>query len=446
MALGNDVLDGGDGDDSLDGGEGNDRLNGGDGNDRLAGGAGKNKLKGGDGDDLFIAGPGDDKFIGGNGIDTVDYSASSSIVSLDLALGLGLNGGAQATHTPASRTSPAASSSTPSRATRPPTSSTVTPATISSMAPAATTSSRAATATTYCFGGDGADALFGGDGIDAAYYTFETAGVTINLATGIGGGAAAGDTYAGIEWAGGTNFDDEITGDEGDNYLAGLDGSDKIKGAGGADFLDGGAGEDTIDGDEGNDHLKPGDDLDADAIVGGGGIDWVDYSNSSSGVTAELGINNSGGGAVGDFYVGVENVYGSFFDDFLQAGIAGAAYGNGGDDTINDSTGTEILRGGVGIDTLSDNSAVHAEDNLRDIFFLEAGYGRDTIVGFDKGGEDLLWLDSLHFGALITDAQGVLADGQVFNSADPTLTGTAAQLIFETDTQILWYDQDGTGV
>jgi len=49
-------------------------------------------------------------------------------------------------------------------------------------------------------GNAGADTLNGGAGIDTADYRSSTAGVNVNLTTGIGsGGDAAGDSYTAVE-------------------------------------------------------------------------------------------------------------------------------------------------------------------------------------------------------------------------------------------------------
>lgn len=76
------------GDDTADGRGGNDTLYGGLGNDRLKGGLGLDWLDGGDGDDILESGPGDfETLIGGAGTDTVDYSAYTEPVLVDLANG-----------------------------------------------------------------------------------------------------------------------------------------------------------------------------------------------------------------------------------------------------------------------------------------------------------------------------------------------------------------------
>lgn len=87
---GHDTLFGGDGDDLLDGGDGNDVLDGGAGNDLLLDGAGQDVVLGGAGDDTVIAAADaeDDWFSGGDGFDTIDYSATTQGIVIDLSQGM----------------------------------------------------------------------------------------------------------------------------------------------------------------------------------------------------------------------------------------------------------------------------------------------------------------------------------------------------------------------
>ncbi|MEZ5844597.1 MAG: DUF4114 domain-containing protein [Hyphomicrobiaceae bacterium] len=90
---GDDLLVGNSGDDKLDGGEGDDVLEGNSGNDVIADGAGNDAVDGGSGDDVFIAGEGDDAYRGGSGFDTIDFSAATGAMTIDMskssAVGMG---------------------------------------------------------------------------------------------------------------------------------------------------------------------------------------------------------------------------------------------------------------------------------------------------------------------------------------------------------------------
>jgi Ca2+-binding RTX toxin-like protein len=88
-------------------------------------------------------------------------------------------------------------------------------------------------------GGAGADVLRGGSGFDTASYasTIGPEGVTLNLATGVHTGDAAGDVFDSIELLSGSN--------RADTFIGGS-GNDTFAGAGGNDSIDGGAGSDTV--------------------------------------------------------------------------------------------------------------------------------------------------------------------------------------------------------
>ncbi|MFJ5368685.1 peroxidase family protein, partial [Bosea sp. CER48] len=98
---GDDQVFGGGGADMLYGEAGNDRIFGGAGDDLIDAGAGNDTVVAGSGDDLIIAAAGDgddtyfgDEIDGGTGIDTLDFSAITANLTVDL--GNGLNGRGQA--------------------------------------------------------------------------------------------------------------------------------------------------------------------------------------------------------------------------------------------------------------------------------------------------------------------------------------------------------------
>ncbi|QKS82503.1 beta strand repeat-containing protein [Pseudomonas bijieensis] len=151
------------------------------------------------------------------------------------------------------------------------------------------------------YGGAGADQFIGGAGYDIAGYTDSKQAVSINLKTGVHSGIAAGDTYTGIEAIMGSNFNDTFVGD-----------------GSGIDFN------------------------------GGAGVDTVDYSGSTAGVTVHVrsgtGAAGTGGDAEGTILADVETVIGSAFNDVLSAGPYSAAVGirlegGAGDDIYNINMG-----------------------------------------------------------------------------------------------------------
>src|SRR5450830_710665 len=169
---------------------------------------------------------------------------------------------------------------------------------------------------TYFEGGAGADVLTGGtQGVNTAGYKTSTAGVTVDLTTGLGtGGDAQGDVLSNIQNLIGSAYNDTFVAN---NKVNNLDG-------------------------------------------GSGGSDTVSYATSTSGVTVNLITNTgSGGYAQGDTYTNIQNVTGSSHDDLFIANLSANHFdgGSGGSDTVsyatspvaNDGTGVTVnLTTGVG--------------------------------------------------------------------------------------------------
>jgi Ca2+-binding RTX toxin-like protein len=173
----------------------------------------------------------------------------------------------------------------------------------------------------------GSDTLDGGAGTDTATYAASVAGVSVSLATGSGGGGdAQGDTLINFENLTGSNFNDVLEGNGGNNVLA-----------------------------------------------GGAGIDTVSYEHAASGVTVSLAINSAQntGGAGTDDLLSFENLTGSAFGDVLT-GSSGANVLSGlaGNDTLNGGDGADTLTGGAGLDkflfTATADSSPSAPDLITD--------------------------------------------------------------------------------
>jgi Ca2+-binding RTX toxin-like protein len=443
-ALGDDVMTGGAGNDELAGGLGNDVLKGGKGNDRIAGGEGDDRLLGGAGDDVMLAGSGNDIFNGGAGSDWVNYVESSTNIYIDLANNAALAGAAgdtvvgienvQGTFAADYIAGDAADNYLAGGDGKD-----------SLIGRGGKNVLEGGGGDDFLYGGEGVDTFLGGNGIDTASYAFANAGVVVHLASGFTAGAALGDSFDSVETITGTDFADILHGDGAANLFNGQGGADVLEGFAGNDVLNAGGGSDVVNGGEGDDRIVAGEsNAVGDAFIGGKGNDWVDYAGASAGVTVSLKTGAASGQAAGDSFNGIENVAGSNHDDSLQAAKGGRAYGNGGNDIIIDADGTEYLRGGTGDDLLSDQIAAGVDDGLTDIFFLEPGMGSDTVFGFDQG-EDVFWLWDEQFARLSADQNGVMTAGSLINSISNAATGSGAQLIYETDTKVLWYDQDGIG-
>ena len=108
------------------------------------------------------------------------------------------------------------------------------------------------------YSGPGNDLLDGGTGTDTASYAHATAAVTVNLGLlAAQNTAGAGtDTLSSIENLVGSNFNDTLTGDGGNNRIDGGLGHDVLNGGGGDDLLIGGLGNNTLTGGSGADTFQ----------------------------------------------------------------------------------------------------------------------------------------------------------------------------------------------
>ncbi|WP_222872764.1 calcium-binding protein [Hankyongella ginsenosidimutans] len=150
------------------------------------------------------------------------------------------------------------------------------------------------------------------------------------------------------------------------NTLLGGSGNDSLFGSGGDDVLIGDIGNDNLNGDDGDDILIGG--AGADALNGGSGVDTVSYQNAASGVRADLTKPGSLGDASGDTYVGIENIFGSNFDDTLQGNSnTNELFGGAGIDILVGRGGQDTLIGGAGNDFIYGNTS-NADDDSQDTF------------------------------------------------------------------------------
>ena len=147
---------------------------------------------------------------------------------------------------------------------------------------------------------------------------------------------------------------------------------------------------------------------------------------------------------------GNDSIFGSFFNDTLM-GYDGndtinagrrtdTLIGGAGNDILNGENGTDTLEGGIGSDTLSgglgsDTFIYNATNEFGDTF--------TDFSSFAKGNNDVLMFKGSAFGGL--DA-GTLDVSQFQSSAAAGAKTAAVRFIFETDTGILRYDADGSGL
>ncbi|MBS0124174.1 calcium-binding protein [Thetidibacter halocola] len=263
--------------------------------------------------------------------------------------------------------------------------------------------------------GTGFDTFIGGAGTDTVLVDLtggaqQSFGVFADLATGIGYGTDpvtgdplpfGQDAFDGIEnYTLLGDFDAELIGSDVDNVLRSDLGEDRLTGAGGDDLLDGGAGNDSLFGNTGNDTLLGGDGDDrldggngddsvigadgADTIFGGKGYDTLRGGDGNDRVVGgdgrdlaylgggdDLFFDNAQGGVNGR-----DTVWANAGNDTVQGGNGDDVfYGEGGADLILGRLGNDRLFGGDQNDTLrgGDGNDVVAGGNGRDRAFLGAG-------------------------------------------------------------------------
>jgi Ca2+-binding RTX toxin-like protein len=208
------------------------------------------------------------------------------------------------------------------------------------------------------WGGAGGDVIFTGDGLNTAF------------------GEEGNDLLIGGSEA------DTLSGGAGTDFLFGLAGNDVIDAGDDNDFIDGGSGADTLRGGAGNDVIEGG--TGNDRIEGGSGDDLLFGSDGDDVIEGGAGVDLLVGGAGRDVLRGGDQtdiLFGGTGDDSL--------YGDAGSDLLLGGDGSDELRGGDGLD------------------ILDGGYDYDYIWG--EGGDDIyiddlvyLWGVPVYIGANTT--------------------------------------------
>jgi Ca2+-binding RTX toxin-like protein len=273
----------------LNGGNGNDTLDGLGGADTLNGGAGQDSLLGGDGNDSLLGGAGNDILDGGTGSNTLDGGAGDD---------------------------------------------------------------------TYYVNGWNSIFESNGGGNDLLISSVNIVNLSNNVENILLTGSAS---LTGT----GNTLNNGITGNSGNNSLYGGEGNDSLFGLAGTDYLDGGNGNDFLDGGEDQDTFLGG--AGDDTLLGGAGRDRFDGNPGNN-------LINGGGG--GDDYVSYSNgIQGSFGVSVnLITGIASNTYG--GTDTliairgINGSRADDTL---IGSDQLSGQVGLTGYPSSGTTFWASSG-------------------------------------------------------------------------
>jgi Ca2+-binding RTX toxin-like protein len=281
--------------------------------------------------------------------------------------------------------------------------------------------------TNFLRGALGADQLNGGAGNDFADYLGASAAVVASLANPAANtGEAAGDTYTSIEHLRGSDFNDTLIGNTGNNFLRGGLGADQLDGGAGNDFADylgasaavvaslansaantgeaagdtytsiehlrGSDFNDTLIGNATTNFLRGG--LGADKLNGSTGSDFADYLGAASAVLASLASPGANTGeAAGDTYTSIENLRGSDFNDTLI-----------GDGAVN------FLRGGLGADSLDGGAGSDFADYFGAAAAVVASLANPAVNTGEAAGDTYTAIENLR-GSDFNDT--LIGDGAV---------------------------------
>ncbi|WP_404338972.1 hypothetical protein AB2M62_07420 [Sphingomonas sp. MMS12-HWE2-04] len=386
---GNDYISGGDGDDYFSDANNTWGLYGNDGNDILVGGAGMDSLYGENGDDTIIVdqdgGGVWDALGGANGQDTLSYERFTSGVYVDFSV---LGGWSW---DPTAKYIYGDAISGMENLTGSQYGDTILGDSIDNVIRGlgGNDSLYGRDGNDILEGGAGANALDGGNGYDFASYESAESGVTADLSLAAGGDDQGPDSYVGIEGLRGSNFNDELTGDGGDNVLIGLAGDDLFGMTAGNDNLDGGGGFDTLDASN-----APGP---VSIYFDAGYYDpYYGYYTPGAGWVA------SGFASGTTTFANVEGFAGSAFADYISGSAADEAFDGG--------AGNDYLYGGGGSDT----------------FVFGRGDGQDSVSASNFGASGIILKDDINW-------RDVAISGAAYNvnygNLVVSILGTADQIV-----------------
>jgi Ca2+-binding RTX toxin-like protein len=359
-------------------------------------GSGADNITGDAGDNVFYEGGGADIYNGAGGSDTVDYSAATSALTVNLntitAQNTGTSTGSDTITNIENVIGAAASANT--------------------LRGGDTTANRlvGGAVADFLIGGGLGDTLVGGGGNDVIFgdyvNTFNTGATTADGADVIEGGAGNDQLVGGMG-------NDTLRGGDGDDTLVGGIGNGTAGGLSTVYTNDGG--QDTFDGGEGSD------------------IAYAYYTDQTGGIAFDLAnvAGNSaitmGGIAAGSF-TSIERVIfrgGSGADTVRGGGTLDTLVGNAGDDVLDGWFGNDTLSGGLGNDTLIGGEGLDTATYVN----ATAGVNVDLrIAGAqDTGGEGIDTLSGIEYltGSSFGDT---LRGNDVFNLlVDNAVAGAAGQ-------------------
>ncbi|MDO6482017.1 calcium-binding protein, partial [Shimia thalassica] len=225
----------------------------------------------------------------------------------------------------------------------------------------------------------------------------------------------------------GTDADNTLEGNVGNDMLEGREGNDLLRGYSGDDSLLGGDGADTLIGSDGGDFLIGGDttaDL-RDVIYGGDGDDSIDGGYGNDQLRGDAGNDTIAGG------FGADTVIGGTGNDILTGSALGdLLFGGDGDDFVNGGWGFDLVNGGAGADRFFHiGIADHGSDWIQD---YDASVGDVLQFGNASATRSQFQINTTHTSSAAGERSG-----------DDTVE--EAFVIYRQTGQIMWALVDGGG-
>lgn len=284
----------------------------------------------------------------------------------------------------------------------------------------------------------GSDSVTDSSGIDRISFSGSASDVSVDLSLTTAQTVNANatltlDSATSVENATGGFGNDILTGNTLPNNLVGGDGNDTLTGAGGDDLLDSGAGNDIY-------QFNTDTALGSDSITDSSGIDRLSFAGNTSSVKVNLGSTaaqavNANLTLTLPSASSLENLYGGSGDDMLTGsslanvldGGAGndSLFGGEGADTLYGRAGNDALDGGNGNDTYAFNTnSFLGSDNVTDsdgidrLYFV--GSTNDVIVDLGSAAAQAV---NTNLTLMLTSASAI--ENVYGGSGNDAITGNA---------------------
>ena len=280
----------------------------------------------------------------------------------------------------------------------------------------------------------------------------------------------AGNNYAGITGNSTWNFKtqgtaaingtagaDNLTGTANADVINGLAGNDTLNGLAGNDTLDGGTENDRLDGGLGNDQLKGGLGNDIYIVDSTGDVvtelaaQGTDLVQSSVTYTLPANVENltlTGTTAInGTGNTLANTVTGNTANNILNGGTGNDnLIGGSGTDQLLGSDGNDSLSGDAGNDTLTGGLGADKFIYNTNAAFTTTAVGVDTITDFNISQTDQIVLDKTTFTSISSAAGTGFSVASEFAkvTSDALAATSAADIVYNTTTGGLFYNQNGT--